>query len=651
MQERYPIPDYVLDAYTKCTVKANAKVIQFPRRQFKDAVGNDIRVQQWFDLISKETGLDVKPSDIFQICILNHLTVYEPATCPTCGKILSLYSHKRGVKFCCNRCAQLDPAIQNKIKSTMKAHYGVESALRSPEILAKMKQTNLAKYGVEHVTQANCIKEKSKQTCLKKYGVENPYQAETIKKKIKQTLINHYGVDSPIKNEKIHNKIKQTLVDRYGVDHQSKSKDVREKTKQTNLERYGSTAPAGNKDIQEKIRKTFLKNYGVDHPLRSKIVQDKLQQTNLEKYGVSNPLLAKEIRARLLSTRQKNNWPIFKEFLASKKISILSTEDDFVNKKELMFKCQLCSHEWQEHKMLGSSRRMVCPNCTRTNKGSIEEKMLLHYIQSIYSGPIIENTRKVISPYELDVYLPDLKLAFEFNGTYWHSENAGKPSDYHITKTRLCNKQGIRLIHIFEYEWVFNQEKIKSLIKSALGIFDVKLYARRCQVKLIDAKDYRDFLLLNHLQSAVGSPIRYGLYYQNELVSVIGFGQSRYKKGETELHRYCVKAGYQIVGGFSKLIKYACKDANITEFYSYIDLAHFSGRGYKKIGFEKVSVTSPSYIYIRGEEIKSRLQCQKHKLHAFLDYFDPQLSETENMLVNDYDKVYDCGNLKVVYKV
>lgn len=598
MQERYPIPDYVLDAYTKCTVKANAKVIQFPRRQFKDAVGNDIRVQQWFDLISKETGLDVKPSDIFQICILNHLTVYEPATCPTCGKILSLYSHKRGVKFCCNRCAQLDPAIQNKIKSTMKAHYGVESALRSPEILAKMKQTNLAKYGVEHVTQANCIKEKSKQTCLKKYGVENPYQAETIKKKIKQTLINHYGIDSPIKNEKIHNKIKQTLVDRYGVDHQSKSKEVRAKIAATNRERYGADCALQNPKIIEKAK----------------------------------------------TTAKIKHYPVFVKLVKAKNISVLSDIEAYVSSKVLKFKCNTCGYLWtrdlQKMPLANGTRSIYCKKCC--TQASMAEKELMLFIKSIYSGEVIENTKSIIKPYELDIYLPEKKLAIEFNSTYW---NSFKPSKYHQNKTFLCKEQDIRLIHVFEHEWTFSKNKVMQHIKSALDIFEVSIYARQCQVKAISSNEYRVFLDINHLQGAINSSIRLGLFYKDELVSVIGFGKSRFKKGELELHRYCVKAGYQVVGGFSKLLKHSKQ----TDFVSYVDLSHFTGKGYEKLGFVPIAITSPSYVYVKNDEIKSRMQCQKHKLSTFLSAYYDDLSESDNMRLNGWYKVYDCGNLKLKY--
>ena len=157
-------------------------------------------------------------------------------------------------------------------------------------------------------------------------------------------------------------------------------------------------------------------------------------------------------------------------------------------------------------------------------------------------------------------------------------------------------------------------------------------------------------LELYHLQGPVKSSIRYGLFYQDELVAVIGFGQSRFKKGELELHRYCVKSDYQIIGGFSKLIKHSCQENNIKEFVSFIDLAHYNGKGYKKIGFTKISVTKPSYVYVKGDQILSRIYCQKYKLKKLLgDQYNPDYTESQNMTLAGYYKIFDSGNLKVKY--
>lgn len=103
----------------------------------------------------------------------------------------------------------------------------------------------------------------------------------------------------------------------------------------------------------------------------------------------------------------------------------------------------------------------------------------------------------------------------------------------------------------------------------------------------------------------------------------------------------------RFIGGFSKLIAHS----GIDEFVSYVDLTHFSGYGYQqKLGFEVLGVTSPNYVYVgKDGSVLKRYHCQKHKLKGFLDAFDETLSEKDNMSMNGYTTIYDCGNLKVKY--
>ena len=112
-----------------------------------------------------------------------------------------------------------------------------------------------------------------------------------------------------------------------------------------------------------------------------------------------------------------------------------------------------------------------------------------------------------------------------------------------------------------------------------------------------------------------------------------------------ELHRFCVKAKYNVIGGFSKLIKHA----GINNFISYVDLSHFTGTGYEKVGFKKVGITKPSYVYVKNNHVLSRYQCQKRKLIKLLPNYDYKLSEQDNMVINGWFKIYNCGNLKMVY--
>lgn len=435
-----------------------------------------------------------------------------------------------------------------------------------------------------------------------------------------------------------------------------------EKRRQTWLKKYGTEVPARLQEIKDKAKKTCLERYGTEYVYQSKEFKEKRHTICLERYGTAEPFAAPSVKEKVIysSTRSRraNHYDLFLSALSSKKIEMLSSKEEYIDAtKPLKFRCLQCGHTWtrlKDEEVYGLVPYFIhCNICAQSTK-SRKEQELFEYIQTIYSGPIIRNTRKILNGKELDIYLPEKHLAFEFNGDYWHSieclVNYKKLSisfakNLHQQKSIQCNRLGIRLIHIFEYEWMYNQEKIKALIRSALGIFKKKIYARKCIVKSISFDIYSKFLENYHLNNSIKSNIHYGLYYQDELVAVIGFGQSHFKKGELELHRYCVKSDYQIIGGFSKLIKHS----GFNHFVSYIDLSHYSGLGYKKIGFKLVSLTAPSYSYATGRVYYSRMQCQKHKLAKLLKKFDPNLSESENMAMNGFYKVYDAGNLKVEY--
>lgn len=690
MKESYPIPQYVLDAYNSCEINWSAKQLKFPRAQFAKAASGHPEIQAWFDYITQETGLDLSPNNIFQICIRHHLTEYVPAKCPTCGKLLPISSVKIGVKYCSNRCAQLSPetiakvkstliknfgeagraaeAITNKKKETIKARYGSLEAFEQKK-QEKIQQTNLEKYGVTNVYAAESIKEKIRQTNLTRLGVEIPTKSEVIKEKIRKTNQERYGGNAPLCSAEVKAKAVATNLEKYGVDNPNKTTATRAKIAATNRERYGGNAPLCAKEVKDKVRATTLARYGVEYIMQSKVAKAKAVATSLEHYGVANPNKSKEVQAKIAATNRERygvdcvlqnpkiiekskrtvktkHYPVFVKLVKAKNISVLSDIEAYVSSKVLKFKCNTCGYLWtrdlQKMPLVNGTRSVYCKKCC--TQASMAEKELMFFIKSIYSGEVIENTKSIIKPYELDIYLPEKKLAIEFNGTYWHSFRSSK---YHQNKTFLCKEQGIRLIHVFEHEWTFNKNKVMQHIKNALGIFEVSIYARQCQVKAISSNEYREFLDINHLQGAINSSVRLGLFYKDELVSVIGFGKSRFKKDELELHRYCVKAGYQVVGGFSKLLKHSKQ----TDFVSYVDLSHFTGKGYEKLGFVPIAITSPSYVYVKNDEIKSRMQCQKHKLSAFLSNFDEELSESDNMSLNGWYKVYDCGNLKLKYSI
>jgi hypothetical protein len=310
-----------------------------------------------------------------------------------------------------------------------------------------------------------------------------------------------------------------------------------------------------------------------------------------------------------------------------------------------LFKCLFCGDTWISiaNNIFVHDYGYICRKCNPNQGISFPEKELLEFIKNNYDGWIIENDRKTLSGQELDIVLPDLGLAFEYNGLYWHSDKF-KNKTYHLDKSNLLKENiDYQLIHINEDEWDNKQDIVKSRILSLLGK-TTKIYARKCILKEISFP--RTFLDENHIQGH-GSPsaINLGLYYNKELVAVMTFSKPRFSSNyDYELVRYCSKLNTTVVGGASKLFSYF-NNNYLGSVVSYSDKRWSSGNLYKKLGFEYSHTSEPNYRYYKGNISLSRYQCQKHKLADLLkEEFDPELSEYENMTNAGYIRVYDCGN-------
>ncbi|WGA02412.1 hypothetical protein [Campylobacter phage vB_Cj_QDYZ] len=277
----------------------------------------------------------------------------------------------------------------------------------------------------------------------------------------------------------------------------------------------------------------------------------------------------------------------------------------------------------------------VCPIC-HSNISSFEKE-----VKEILPK-CIENDYSVLGDKELDFYLPEYNLAIECNGDYWHSEQMGKSNSYHLNKTEKCKEKGIQLLQIFESSWIEKKEIWTSIINNKLGK-SKKIMARKCVLREVSKAEEKEFLDTNHLQGFTGSSICYGLYYQNELICLMSFGKPRFTgKYDWELIRLCTKMGVNVVGGASKLLSYFHKH-NPGSLISYSDRLYSDGSIYKQLGFEFNHYSAPGYFYCKNKIKYSRQQFMKHKLKDKLEKFDPNLTESENMRLNGYHKVWDCG--------
>jgi DNA-directed RNA polymerase subunit RPC12/RpoP len=491
------------------------------------------------------------------------------------------------------------------------------------------KQTNLDKYGVTSSFATEKTKEKIKQTNLRKYGVEHPLQSKKIMDKFKQTCIDRFGEDHPIKNSQIKEKRKHTNLERYGFECNFASKETKEKIKQTNFDKYGVEAFTQSKEMQEKSKKTNLVKYGFDHAMKNPEIAIKTG----EKLKI---LLINKFVDKLFSNRLINVRPLF------------NREDYTGSLREYDWECTKCGNIFHDNIAMGKQPR--CPICYPILAGtSVMGKEVAEWIKSL--GVDIDiNTFKIIPPKQLDIYISSHNLAIEFDGLYWHSELNGINKKHHLDKTNVCEKKGIQLLHIFEDEWIEKQDIVKSIIKIKLGLHEKTLGARECEIKEIKSKEVLDFYFRNHLQGQINSSMNLGLFYQNELISCLSFSAPRYnKKYNWEITRFANKLNTKIIGGFAKLFKYFLSNYD-GSIITYSDRRYFDGAIYKSNGFMMLKDSPPAYWYIRNQQRFSRVEFQKHKLKDKLPIFDPSLTEWENMQMNGWDRIWDCGNKVFEYQ-
>ena len=293
-----------------------------------------------------------------------------------------------------------------------------------------------------------------------------------------------------------------------------------------------------------------------------------------------------------------------------------------------------------------------CPICG--NNMSLAEKEIEDYVKS-FGIKTETKVRGILSNNkEIDILIPELNIGIEYDGLKWHSDEF-KDKNYHLNKTEECKKLGIRLVHIFEDEWINKKEIIKSIIRNIIGKTENKIYARKCIIQNVNDNEKKEFLEKNHIQGNVNSQINLGLYHDGELVSLMCIGKPRINLGrktsledEYELLRFCNKLNTNIVGGASKLFKYFITNYNPTLTTSYCDYRWSIGNMYKALGFTLSHHSQPNYYYIIGNNRKNRFKYRKSEL--IKEGFDPEKSEKEIMEERRIHRIYDCGSLVYIWK-
>jgi hypothetical protein len=486
----------------------------------------------------------------------------NPPICamPGCGNPVSKTLHGKWRVHCSNSCRGKHNSLigETARRATNKLRYGDEHPTRTAATQARRRANSLERHGVEHQMHLPSTKQRVQQTCLDRYGVTNPSKSDEIKQRKVETSRKNYGVDHPSQSAEYQAACRAHSLATRGYAHHSQTTSYKEKYAATCIKTFGCANPAQSEEVKQRIKATWIEKYGVKaaHPKRAGITEYALDCLSdidwLEEHKHTSSVA-----------------------LGSQLGVYYGTVID-------------------AYRAAGIERE-----CIRS-AGELE---LLDYIKSIYQGVVIANDRSVIAPKELDIYLPELNLAFEFNGVYWHSTANGTGNDYHYLKTQACTNAGVRLVHVFENQWLDNNDLIRTRIAELVGANQL-IDASECEVTLLDRAD--EFLQQYHITGNTPHDTAIQLLHNGAVVSCLAVKQT---PTGWEIVGFCNSAGVTVESAFEILFKKFVSEIAPEKVTAVCNLYYGNGLAFQRQGFTKMSYAEPKII----EDIK--------QLYSF-DVFD-----------------------------
>ena len=257
---------------------------------------------------------------------------------------------------------------------------------------------------------------------------------EQVQKLFAKTCESRYGENNPAKVIRFREKAKNTCRKKFGTDYASQSDDFKENMRKRLERDYGTDNVSRIPEVKEKKRETCLRNNGCDNPMRSEKIKKRAMRTNIRRYGTPNAMQCEYVRKRAEATCV-SRYGVPYGVAIKRQVSALETE-------------------------------------------------IREFISENYTGEIIFNDRKVLAGRELDIYLPEIKTAFEVNGDYWHMnpESFGPDDINAVTgktardiwahdemKKAEAEKLGLKIICIWESDWRKNRESVKRVVSEIIS--------------------------------------------------------------------------------------------------------------------------------------------------------------------------------------
>ena len=572
----------------------------------------------------------------------------------SCGCIRQSKEYRNKMSNKSKEWANNNPEKVKEIGSKIKQYYNDNPDKR---VQVGINTSNWAKSNPDKIAEkaakfsewckANPDKLEARSIKYKEWCKQNPNSVQEIGNKISEWCKNN-----PDKVLARTEKIKQ-----YYKDHPDVVTNIANKCKQ-----WYNDNPDIVCEMVEKRLQTFQNNSDIQDTINKKRIQ--WYKDNPDKVK----LISEKISSTFKQKRINNDFTLLLNKVHPDYIQPL-LNGDINSLSEILIKCPICG-EYDKHSFhnifrinsndIKPNSHNLCHKCYANISQSSPELEIKNIINTMYHGKCIENSRSIIPPLELDLYYPEKNIAIEFNGNYWHDENH-KPKDYHFNKFKLCKDKNIRLVSIYESDWYNKHDNIINLLKN-IFIDSKIIYARNCTISKLDYKTKSDFINEYHFygDSNQGT-ISYGLYYNNELVSVMSFGKLRGQnklhsnKDHYELVRFVTKDSMRIIGGASKLFKKFISEYHPVYIICYSDNDFFTGETYNKLGFKLKSLgESIDYQWVKGTKALSRYECMKNKLlEKYPKYRNINIEgSVEDYIMHDlgYSKLYRCGNSIWEYK-
>lgn len=403
---------------------------------------------------------------------------------------------------------------------------------------------------------------------------------------------------------------------------------------QSLLNKYGVTNTFHSEKIQEKVKQKLVENYGVEYPSQSSVIQERKRQHNLQKYGVDHPMKVKE-------NREKANDTIFKKHGVRNSTYIhipKETLDIFLNEEKLR---EIYCGRQLSYAELASQYKVSIGFVAKWLKQfnipierphtSQGERDLAAYIKELLPTALVQCNIQTVLPYEqeIDVYLPEYKIGFEYNGVYWHTEKiSGK--GHQVRKTKLADRLKVHLIQVYEDEWLLKQEVVKRKIKEIFNPSPLEYGT----ATVIFKKQASEFFIKHGLEKFQKADKYIGLFETGEMIGGMSVKGNHIIQIET------------LKGGEKTLLDYYMTKYKPLELTIELPREWFTSK--------KENLTSRLGFKLVGE-IESRFNYVANNVRVTfsdlsLRFVNPKYTDYQNALQNGYDRIWGCGSLKYLWQ-